>query len=55
MMNEHIKHATDAAAAAGTVGAFLGYLPSIAAGATLVWTLIRIYETHTVQKLLKRV
>lgn len=39
----------------GTIGAtLLGWLPAAAAALTIVWTAIRIYETKTVQRLLKR-
>jgi hypothetical protein len=39
----------------GTVAATLvEWLPAVAAILTIVWTLIRIYETDTVQKLLKK-
>jgi hypothetical protein len=36
----------------GAVGSFIGALPVIAAAASLFWTLLRIYETKTIQKLL---
>ena len=48
-MNDHVKPVFDAAAIVGAVGSLLNYLPLIAAAASLVWTLIRIYETRTVQ------
>lgn len=39
----------------GTViGTLAGFLPSIAALITILWTGIRIYESDTVQKLLRR-
>ncbi|HEY8027683.1 MAG TPA: hypothetical protein VIF60_24295 [Burkholderiaceae bacterium] len=51
-MEGHEKSLLDVASLA-TIGATLaGWLPSIAALASLVWTLIRIYETRTVQWLL---
>lgn len=38
------------AIAVATVGAvLLQWLPVLAAGLTIIWTLIRIYETRTVQ------
>ena len=38
-----------------TVGATLmSWLPHIAAALSIIWMLIRIYETKTVQKVLKR-
>ena len=51
---EAVKHVVDAVSI-GTVAATLaGILPSIAAIFTIVWTVIRIYETETVQKILGR-
>ncbi len=51
---EAAKHVVDALSI-GTVAATLaGILPSIAAIFTIVWTVIRIYETETVQKILGR-
>lgn len=31
------------------IGAFIGWLPSVSATITIVWMLLRIYETRTVQ------
>lgn len=53
-MSEHTKHALDAAAVVGTIGTIAGYLPAVAALFTIIWTVIRIYETKTVQRLLGR-
>lgn len=36
------------------VGTLMQVLPSIAAIFTIIWTVIRIYETKTVQAFLKR-
>jgi glycerol-3-phosphate acyltransferase PlsY len=56
MPNEHLtdatKHIIDGASIATAVGTMMQVLPAIAALFTIVWTLIRIYETKTVQKLL---
>lgn len=38
------KDATDVAAGAAIFGSFFEWLPVIAAGFALIWTLIRIYE-----------
>lgn len=51
---EVVKHWVDAASVATVVGALTNMLPAIAALFTIIWTGIRIYETHTVQKLLGR-
>ena len=53
-MDDHTKHAMDAASIAVVVGTLADWLPAIAALFTIAWTAIRIYETETVQKLLKR-
>jgi glycerol-3-phosphate acyltransferase PlsY len=56
MPNEHLtdatKHIIDGASIATAIGTMMQVLPAIAALFTIVWTLIRIYETKTVQKLL---
>lgn len=36
-------------------GTMFQFLPSIAALLTIMWTMIRIYETDTFQKILKRI
>ena len=36
------------------LGAWLQWLPHVAAALSIVWTLIRIYETRTVQALIYR-
>lgn len=51
---EAVKHTGDAAAITVTLGTLLDFLPALAAVFTIVWTGIRIYETSTVQRLLKR-
>jgi glycerol-3-phosphate acyltransferase PlsY len=56
MAHEHLTDATkqviDTASIATAVGTIMQVLPAIAALFTIVWTVIRIYETKTVQKLL---
>lgn len=49
------KQAVDATAVVVTGATFLGYLPSIAAVLTIIWTLLRIYETKTVQGWVARI
>lgn len=49
---EHTKHVVDAMSISSIAAAFVGYLPELSAGAGLIWTLIRIYETKTVKGLL---
>lgn len=50
--NEQAKHIVDALSIGTVAGTLAGVLPSMAAIFTIVWTVIRIYETKTVQKLL---
>lgn len=51
-MTEHhetLKQAADAASIVTVVGTLMNALPAIAALASLVWSVIRIWETKTVQ------
>jgi hypothetical protein len=52
MPNEHdaLKYAIDAASIFTVVGTMVSMLPAIAALFTIIWTVIRIYETKTVQR-----
>jgi chromate transport protein ChrA len=51
---ESVKHAADALSVVTVLATLAQWLPSIAALFTLIWTMIRIYETRTVQRWLKR-
>lgn len=54
-VNQHVEQAKavgDIVALTGTVAVVVGYLPAVAAFVTIIWTLIRIYETETAQRLL---
>lgn len=42
--NMDTRDAGDIAAGSGAMGAYLGYLPEVAAVLAIIWTLIRIYE-----------
>ena len=53
-MNEHAKMAVDGLSLAAVIATMAAWLPPLAALASLVWTVIRIYETATVQRWLKR-
>lgn len=53
-MSAGVKHSMDVLSVGTMLGALVNYLPSIAAGFTIIWTVIRIYETNTVQGLVKR-
>lgn len=49
MSTEATKHVLDALSLGGVLATLAGWLPAIAALASLVWTIIRIFETNTVQ------
>lgn len=51
-MTEETKQAVDVAAGSVTLGAYLSWIPEATAVASLIWVLLRIYETETVQGLL---
>ena len=51
---ETIKHAVDGLSIITVLGTLAEVLPALAAHFSLVWSLIRIWETETVQNWLKR-
>ena len=51
---EQLKHLGDAVSVGTVLATIAGWLPAIAALVTIVWTGIRILETDTVKKLLKK-
>jgi len=53
-VNEHAKTAVDALSIGAVIATLAGWLPALAALASLIWTCIRIYETKTVQGWLNR-
>jgi hypothetical protein len=53
-VSETTKHAVDAASLFTVLGTLVDFLPAVAAAFTIVWTLIRIWETETVQKLFRK-
>lgn len=53
-MSEGWKHTVDGLSIATLLGALVNILPSIAAILTILWTGIRIYETETVQRFIRR-
>lgn len=52
--HEAVKNVLDAVSVVTVIGTLAQVLPAIAAAFTIVWTIIRIYETKTVQSFLKR-
>ena len=53
-IDEHTKHVLDFTSIGVVLGSLIQILPAVASLFTIVWTGIRIYETKTVQNLLKR-
>ena len=53
-MSESTKHVIDAASFSTALATVAGWLPSVAAVFTIIWTGIRIYETKTIQHLVER-
>lgn len=49
-----IKHFVDLISITTLLGSLISVLPAVASGLTIVWTVIRIYETKTVQGWLGR-
>jgi len=52
--SETVKHVVDGLSVVTVIGTLVEMLPSIAALFTIVWTIIRIWETETVQNLIAR-
>jgi len=53
-MQEEAKVAVDALAVTTTVSTLMGWLPAVAAALSIVWTVVRIFETNTIQNLIHR-
>jgi len=53
-MQEETKQVVDVTAGGVTLGAYFSWLPEATAVASLIWVLLRIYETETVQKLINK-
>ena len=53
-LNEHTKHILDWSSVITVLGTLTQILPGIAALWTIIWTTIRIWETKTVQALVKK-
>ena len=53
-MNEQAKTLTDIGSLAIVGGTLVEWLPAVAALLSIVWTIIRLYETETVKRWLKR-
>jgi hypothetical protein len=53
-MHEEIKPLFDIASIITVIGSLAEVLPPLAALATLIWSMIRIYETKTVQNIINK-
>lgn len=53
-MTDGIKEAADVAAASTAVLSLMSWLPPTASLLTIIWMLIRIYESDTVQSFLNK-
>jgi|TARA_R100000008_G_scaffold54520_1_gene33322 hypothetical protein len=53
-MGDGIKNIGDVVGVSSTVALLAGWLPPLVSFVTLVWFSIRIYETKTVQNLIKK-
>ena len=51
-LNEGTKHVLDGLSLLTVLGTLMSWLPAVAALLSIIWTLLRIYESKTVQKLL---
>ena len=49
-MNDHSKTIIDLSSITVVLATLVEWLPSAAAAASLIWSVIRIYETQTVQR-----
>ncbi len=54
MIDDGTKNVLDVVAASLALGAVMDLLPPIAALLTVVYTVLRIWESHTVQRIIAR-
>jgi hypothetical protein len=54
LQQEQLKAAGDVLSVGTVIATLAAWLPPLAALFTIVWTLIRIFETRTVQDFIKR-
>jgi len=52
--HEHAKNVVDAISIATVVGTLAQILPAMAALFSIVWSIIRIWETQTVKRLVRK-
>jgi hypothetical protein len=51
-LNESSKHVLDGLSLLTVLGTLMDWLPAVAALLSIIWTLLRIYESKTIQSLL---
>lgn len=54
MVQEHTKNIADALSVGTVIATIAGWLPAIAAALSILWTVIRIFETETVKRWLRK-
>lgn len=52
-LSESVKHILDGVSILTVLGTLSSLLPSIAAVLSIIWTLVRLYESKTIQNWLK--
>jgi hypothetical protein len=53
-LNESTKHFLDGLSLVTVLGTLMSWLPAVAALLSIIWTLLRIYESKTVQSILRK-
>jgi hypothetical protein len=53
-LDEGMKHTIDLVSVTTVFGTIMGVLPEIAALFSIAWSVLRIYETDTVQNIIKK-
>lgn len=54
-VDEHLKQTLDIVSITTVFGTLMGILPSVAAILSIIWSVVRLYETDTVRKLIGKV
>jgi hypothetical protein len=53
-LSESTKHFLDGLSLVTVLGTLMSWLPAVAALLSIIWTLLRIYESKTVQSILRK-
>lgn len=53
-VDEHLKQVADVVSVTTIFGTLMGILPSVAAVLSIVWSLVRLYETRTVRGIIAK-